>query len=301
MVIFAALLGGVYSAYKYFSGVDPLKLNPQALIANKIPLSYLSYLGYLGVKPSQNSPAPIQQKPVNFSFVIVSDSHGENSYLEKALSQAKEKGDLKFIIGLGDYTEVGTIEQLKQAKQILDASSLRYFLAPGDHDLWDARDKGQNADSNFIDVFGPTYQSFTYNNIRFLILNNADNYTGMSDAQMKWLGVQLEQAKTEGNIAVYAFMHEPLYHPSSDHVMGAVNKDLKLQAKSLIHTLKDGGVKMIFFGHNHFFSEYSEPDSNLSMVAIGALTTQNNAQAPRYAIVNVNQDNSLGVEDVQVK
>lgn len=297
MVIFAFLLGGVYSAYKYFSGVDPLKLDPQALLASVIKDKSFKVPGF-----PQNTPEPAKpNSPTLFSFVLVGDSHSENNYLEKALSQAKEKGELKFIIGLGDYTEVGTVEQLKQAKQVLDASSLRYFLAVGDHDLWDARDKNLLPEANFIDVFGPTFQSFTYNNIRFLILNNADNYTGMSDAQLKWLGVQMEQAKTEGNLAIYAFMHEPLYHPSSDHVMGMVNNDLKSQAKSLIYTLKAGGVKMVFFGHNHFFSQYTEPDSNLPMVAVGALTTQSNAQAPRYAIVNVNQDGSLGVEDVQVK
>jgi len=32
LVMFGLLLGGVYSAYKHFSGLDPLKLDPQALV-----------------------------------------------------------------------------------------------------------------------------------------------------------------------------------------------------------------------------------------------------------------------------
>ncbi len=317
LVIFTFLLGGVYSAYKYFSGVDPLKIDPQtlvlSLVKDKSPTEFFALLRavkldkLVGTQPTKtlgtstptNTPPP-KQTPV-FSFVVVSDSHTENEYLRRSLNQAKAKYDLKFIIGLGDYTNVGTLEELKAAKQVFDSSGLRYFLAVGDHDLWDSRDKSMSADTNFLKVFGLTYQSFTFENYRFLILNNADNYLGMSREQLDWLDSQLAQAKREGNKAIYVFMHEPLYHPSSDHVMGLVNKDLKPQAKSLIHTLGDGGVKEFFFGHVHFFSRYVEPESSLKMTVVGALTTQNNAQAPRYAVVQVFGDGSLGVEDMEVK
>lgn len=322
MVIFAVLLGGIYSAYKHFSGIDPLKIDPQALTSNliksKSPKEFLSYLSSLSslsnlggvgatlgvktAKETQTSPSlPDKQAPVSFSLLLISDSHSESDYLNKAIAQAKEKGNLKFIIGLGDYTEIGATQELANIKNVLDLSSLRYFLTPGDHDLWDSRDKNLPAEENFTKIFGPAYQSFVYNNIRFLLVNNADNYVGLDNTQLAWITTELEQAKKEGNIAVYAFMHEPLHHPSSDHIMGAVNKDLSKQARNLIFTLKDGGVKEIFSGHVHFFSRYKEPESNLPMTVIGALTTKNNAQAPRYTIVNIFSDGSLDVEDVEVK
>ncbi len=306
MVIFAVLLGGIYSAYKHFSGIDPLKIDPQTwvlnLIKSKIPLSNL---GVLGVKKSEPVSVPAslipEQKSVNLSFLLISDSHFENNYLNKAIIQAKEKTDLKFIIGLGDYTEVGTTGELTDLKKVLDQSALRYFLAPGDHDLWDSRDKNLPAETNFNKIFGPAYQSFVFDNIRFILINNADNYLGLSDAQFAWIESELERAKQEGNSAVYVFMHEPLYHPSSDHVMGIVENNLKLQAKSLSFILKEGGVKEVFFGHVHFFSRYKDPVSDLPMTVVGGLTTQSNAQAPRYAVVNVYTDGSLGVEDIEVK
>lgn len=319
MVIFVILLGGIYSAYKHFSGIDPLKIDPQTLASNLIKskspkeflgsLSGLSNLGAsLGTKKilgeqsvNTQTPQPLKQGPVNFSFLLLSDSHSETDYLNKAINQAKGKADLKFIIGLGDYTEVGTTEELTAIKKELDTFSLRYFLTPGDHDFWDARDKNLSSDAYFTRVFGPTYQSFVYSNIRFILISNADNYGGLDSAQLSWISSELEKAKQEGNIAIYAFMHEPLYHPSSDHVMGMVNKDLKIQAKSLVFTLKDGGVKEIFSGHVHFFSRNKDPESNLPMTVVGALTTKANAQAPRYAVVNVYSDGSLDVEDVEVK
>ena len=50
---------------------------------------------------------------------LVSDSHNENDLLEKALAQAAGEG-INFVIGLGDYTNTGTVEELQAAKNVFD-------------------------------------------------------------------------------------------------------------------------------------------------------------------------------------
>ena len=231
---------------------------------------------------------------------MVADSHNDNLYLKKALSQTKQDPQIKFIIGLGDYTEVGTIDELKNAKKELDDASIRYFLTVGDHDLWDARNKGLPATANFNQLFGPAYQSFSFENFYFILLFNSDNYQGVDEDQMRWLQQQLQKAKQEGRI-IFIFTHEPLYHPSSDHVMGRVEGNLKIQAKNLIRTLKDWGVSKVFSGDTHYFSQYSEPETGLIMVTVGALTSQRNVQAPRFAKVLVYENGDTQVEDVEIK
>ncbi len=307
--MFALLLGGVYSAYKHFSGLDPLKLDPKAIAANlvnvKNPQDVLGVLSSFKVVQNPTNQPPDTKTQISakvvLKFLVLADSHSDNNNLKKAISQAKEKyPDIQFIIGLGDYTEVGTLEELKSAKAELDLSGLRYFLIPGDHDLWDSRDKQNIPSTNFKQVFGPTYQSFTSGNFRFILLYNSDNYFGMGDEQIKWLSTQLEQAKQDKS-EVFVFVHEPLFHPSSDHIMGRVEKDLKLQAKNLIYQLKEGGVKKIFAGDIHYFSEYREVETNLSMTTIGATSIERNPQAPRYAVVSVFEDGSAKVEDVEIK
>ena len=284
--IFAVLLGGIYSAYKHFSGLDPLKLNPQTVFSNLLSL----------VNPI--APSPIQKEV--FSFILVADSHSDNANLKNALTQAKPSNP-EFIIGLGDYTEVGTVDELKKAKQEFDNLGLRYFLAVGDHDLWDCRNRSLPPDCNFKEVFGSSYQSFTYQDFRFIILYNSDNYLGFDDDQLKWLSDELEKAKNYQVKGIFVFLHEPLYHPSSDHVMGRIEKDLKNQARSLISTLKDGGVKKVFAGDTHYFSEYSEPETGLPMVTVGAISSERNPQTPRYGLVLVYGDGSTKVEDVEIK
>ena len=50
------------------------------------------------------------------SFAVVADSHNANDNLQKALDRAKEAG-VDYVIGLGDYTQVGSIEELPTIKE----------------------------------------------------------------------------------------------------------------------------------------------------------------------------------------
>lgn len=313
VIMFTLLLGGIYSAYKHFSGFDPLKLDPQSVVNNilaaKTPQQFLGVLKQsnkvLGKSAKTNSQTNLEnliKGKIAVRFLIVADSHNDNQNLRKAIVKAQRNyPDTAFIIGLGDYTDVGTTQELKNAKNELDNSFLRYFLVAGDHDLWDSRNKNLAAETNFKEVFGPLYQSFTYNGFKFLLLDNSDNYIGVSSLQKIWLTSELEKAKGEGILGVFVFIHEPLYHPFSDRSMGKAEKELKTQAEGLIFQLKSAGVKKIFSADTHYFSEYEEPVTKLPMVTIGALVTDRNPQAPRFAIVSVFEDGSTKVEDIQIK
>lgn len=314
MVMFTVLLGGIYSAYKHFSGYDPLKLDPQAIIsellAGKVPKEVLGVISSRKILFQQsNKIIPLDtikttdnktDNKLEFHFLLIADTHSDSVDLDKALKQAKrEFPDLKFIIGLGDYTDVGTIAELKNAKTELDSSGLRYFVVAGDHDLWDSRNKQLPPITNFNQVFGPVYQSFDYGGFYFLLLDNSDDYKGFGEEQQKWIERELEKAKNTRGL--FVFLHEPLYHPSSDHVMGKTESGLKQQARDLMFQLKGANVKKVFAGDIHFFSQYNEPVTGLAMMTIGAVTIERNPQAPRFAVVSVFEDGSTRVDDLEIK
>lgn len=318
MMMFVLLMTGLYLAYKSFSGVDPLKLNLTTLVSNLKSINMAKFIPFdtfkkfgstnqevltnlktgsqddsLGKATSSNS------QPL-FNFVLIADSHSDNSHLKKALTMIKKFGDVQFLVGLGDYTEVGTLDELKSAKAELDSSGIRYFLTPGDHDLWDSRDKSRQPLANFNQVFGPTYQSFSHQNFKFIILYNSDNYIGVDQKQMEWLRKELSNAKEE-DLNILIFLHTPLFHPSSDHIMGRVEPKLKNQARELNKLFDDSGVKKVFAGDAHLFSEYQEAETNLSMVTVGAITSERNLQLPRFARVWIYEDGAVKVEDVEIK
>lgn len=312
--MFTLLLGGVYSAYKHFSGLDPLKLDPRIAVLgvmgkngtiseflNKIP----GIKEKLEVRSLKIDPASNLQRPTSkaaFNFLLIADSHNDSPNLQKAISRAKlANADLSFVIGLGDYTNVGTLSELKAAKAEFDAAGLRYFLVAGDHDLWDSRNSNLPADTNFKQVFGPLFQSFIFKNYLFLLLDNSDDYLGFGNIQLDWVTRELEKSKTAWVKGIFVFLHEPLYHPSSDHYMGKLDGSLKQQAQAMVFQLKSNGVKKVFAGDIHYFSEYEEPTTRLSMVTVGATVTDRNPQAPRYAVVTVFDDGLIRVDDVEIK
>ena len=311
LIIFSVLLVGIYNAFKQFSGIDIVKINLLqrdliGLIAGLLPSSNLppglekfkKQAGSNGGNSEEEKKRVIDEKAIEFKFMLVADAHNDNVNLKQALTQTPTD----FVIGLGDYTDVGSVDELKAAKAVFDSVGLRYYLTPGDHDLWDSRNKQSLPSTNFGAVFGPSYQSFFYKNTRFLLLNNSDNYTGFGEAQLNWLKDESGRIKQENNSnLILAFMHEPLYHPSSTRIMGKVTDGLRVEAQNVAMMLRDLGVAEAFFGEIHYFTRYTDPDSGLPMTTVGALTGERNAQSPRYVVVSVFDDGTYEVEDVEVR
>ncbi len=317
--MFAVLLLGIFSAYKHFSGTDPLKINPKSLtdlamqlISQATPKLSQKVLGQKIEPPkeeykinntvipqSSQTPKPKPAAKFVMRFMLIADSENDNAHLKQALDQAKHDfKDIKFVVGLGDFTEVGTVDELKLAKKNLDESGLRYFVLPGDHDLWDSRNRSLEPTTDFNSVFGPSFQSFTLDNFKFILLDNSDNYTGFGDDQISWVA---KESSTKDLLGTYVFLHEPLFHPSSDHFMGRVEPKLKTQAQNMTAELANAKVKKIFAGDTHYFSEYEEPQTKLPMVTVGAITLQNNLQNPRFAIVSLYDDGSSDIQDIEVR
>jgi len=321
--MFLILTVGSYEAFKYFSGTDPLRIDPKSEIISLISSSKLTdVLAVLGVKlpavTQSSNKAEAENEVIEeegykgiliFSFAVVADSHSDNSNLEKALRLAREKG-AKFVIGLGDFSQVGTKEELGDAHRVFSSSGLPFYVTAGDHDLWDARDKGQAVVANFNSIFGPAYGSFVDSNIRFILVDNADNYKGVDSLQMEWLRETLAKDSSK---AIFVFLHEPLIHPTSDRHMGSVkksgstdepgegNRQILAQAQELVKMFKVAGVKEVFAGDIHAFTRYKDEVSGLKMTTSGALTAERNTQNPRFLMIDVFENGGYNVLDTEIR
>lgn len=334
LVLFLLLGVALIQAFKSFNGTssvdDPFTKaisefpsNPKAavmgLITSEDTVNIITSI--LSFSPNKDFKLPLQtQAPktktashearkdgnVILKFAVVADSHKDTDMLKVALSQAKSE-NAKFVIGLGDYSDVGTISELENVKKIFTDSGLPFYVVPGDHDLWDARDKGKAASANFSSVFGTPYQAFSDSGIRFILLYNSDNYNGVDDIQMSWFKNEL--SKKDDTKQSYVFLHEPLIHPSSDQVMGsarksegqAANTKIQNQAKELLNVMGEMKVGGVFAGDIHAFTTYTDMETNINMVTVGALTKERNTQTPRFGIVDVYDDGSYNIQDIEVK
>lgn len=172
---------------------------------------------------------------------------------------------------------------------------------PGDHDLWDSLNRDLKGTADFNSVFGVNYQSFTYQNFGFLLIDDSNNYDGIDSVQNQWIITQLQKFHQENTKGIFVLTHIPFYHPSSDHVMGKADEDLAKQADYYINLFKQQGVTEIIAGDIHFFSQYTEPKTGLNMTTVGAVTSDRNLEQPRFATVDVFSDGSYNIEDVPIK
>ncbi len=318
LILFSIFGFGIYRAIVYFSGVDPINIDPKNFIveimSSKSSAEVLSKILSLDpkqlIKGSQSGDSQNQDTPDEsadqlsgtkiLTFAVVADSHNNNQLLAKALTQAKEAG-AKFVVGVGDYTDVGTSDELQAAKSTFDQSGLTYYLTAGDHDLWNSRDKGYEAEYFYKQTFGPPFKSFGDSNIRFIIVYNSDNYFGVDEFQMNWFTQELDRVKMDKPIQTFVFLHEPLYHPSSDHIMGKTNPKIAEQAQTMINKIKDARVGAVIAGDAHYYSQYVEPNSGIKMYVSGAITNERNAQTPRFLMVDVYDNGSYNITDTEVQ
>ena len=232
-------------------------------------------------------------------FALVSDSENENDLLSKALNQAKGAG-VNFVIGLGDFSSVGTLDQLKSAKEVFDKSGLTYYITPGDRDLWDSRNRGEEAITNFLQVFGHLSQPiYKEEGIQFVIINNSDIYTGISDAEISNFKFQISNSSQYKLTLVFA--HKTPFHPQSAHVMGENSQTVAEQASRLVELMETSSVDGFFSGDLHFFAQFNSPSGNVKMTTIGAVNSARNFQGPRFAVVTVFDDYSWEVEDTEIR
>jgi 3',5'-cyclic AMP phosphodiesterase CpdA len=223
---------------------------------------------------------------VPLKFAVLSDIHSDLPNLTKALNQAKND-QVSLVIVTGDLTDVGTVAELAAVKKTLTASGLPYYVVPGNHDYWQSRNLDQNV---FKQVFGASYspQTIYYGHgilskeVMLVLVDNGDDYSGLGSEQWAWLRQELTSCH---QIRCLVFMHEPLNHPSSEHVMGEGHPAVATEAATLRQTLVAAGVKDLFTGHLHSSHRYVL--DGLTTRIVGAVATARNWQTPRFLEVTV--------------
>jgi len=225
--------------------------------------------------------SPSQVTPKNpeslHKFAIISDIHSDYKNLERALLLVEEnKND--FLIITGDLTTLGKKEELEEVKKILDKSGLRYFVIPGNHDLWAGE---QLKVDIYGEVFDYSYKSLKEDGIKYILINNGSDY-GIDEKQEKWLESEVEECP---QVYCLVFMHIPLNHPKSIYIMGEENPEVASQAANLIKLLSENKIKEVFAGHLHSSSSYIL--ENLATNIVGAITSNRNFESPKYLEVTL--------------
>ncbi len=198
--------------------------------------------------------APTTAKP--FRFAVVGDtrnSGGLTSYCNYSyVVDAQLTHDYNFTINVGDIDVNGkdlNSWHVAMTDVSRDGRLHPYMLAVGNHEL--GGDSGGNLDYfltfNFASWFG-RYYSFEYANAKFIIVDNYEKISRMTQCQLDWIRAQAADAKARGLWSIISF-HEPIYST------GDFNMNWYL-ASLLQPIFYEEQVDLVLTGHDHHYEAF---------------------------------------------
>jgi hypothetical protein len=185
----------------------------------------------------------IDRSESSFSFAVFGDNQNSIGVFNDLIKHVNRE-DVAFSLDNGDLVFDG--ERPKYRFFINQVKGLDRPLLTniGNHDIL------RNGRSNYYDILGPFYYSFTVGSSYFIVVDDA-NEQGVDPFQKEWLEEQLSRSRSYSNR--FVFIHVPLYdNRVSGFGLGHALKNKK--AADELRALFDRyHVTMVFASHIHGF------------------------------------------------
>ena len=216
-----------------------------------------------------------------FQFAFISDTHigspngAAEEDLRRTVADINNLPTIEFVVITGDITELGTDEELKLAKQILDSLHVPWYVIPGNHDTgW-----SESGGLSVVSVFG--YDKFIFNHKGIVFIGTPSGpYLRMGDGHIPrdatiWMNNQL--SKIGPNQPIVFLNHYPL-DPGLDNWYAAID------------ALKKQNTIAVLCGHGHANKAY-----NFEGIpgVMGRSNLRAKAAIGGYNIVEVTSDSML--------
>lgn len=259
-----------------------------------------------------------QQHPVRFG--IVTDLHYSRRepygtrYFPQTMDKLKEaikvfnQSNLDFVIELGDLKDQDNVPQREQTITYLDEIEKEFqtFQGPvyhvlGNHDMDSiSKDDFLQHTSNHGDADKKTYYSFTFNGLKFIVLDANHNQDGapydkgnfdwtkafIPKEQVMWLQGELK----EKNKPIIIFIHQLLDRFSD------IGKELCVSnADDIVPLLEENGnVLAVFQGHHHA-GHYSFRN-NIHYWTMKGMIEGNLPDNNSFAVVEIDPQNNIHID-----
>ncbi len=176
-----------------------------------------------------------------FKFAWLTDIHigypTAKEDLQRSISDINSLDNISFTIISGDITATGTLQELTQAKNILDQLKKPYYIIPGNHDTkW-----SESGCTDFIKLWGNDRFVFEYDKFLFIGLHQgprmrmADGHWAPED--LRWYD-SLIVSLPNSNQPIIFITHYPLNEEIANWY-------------EMLDRLKNVNTQIVLFGHGH--------------------------------------------------
>lgn len=218
-------------------------------------------------------------KAQDFKYAFVTDTHVGSETgaedLKRTVKDINQQDGIDFIVLTGDLTEMGTLSEIKQVKQILNGLKKPWYVIPGNHDTgW-----SESGGVDFTKAFGYDKFTFEHKGYRFIACASGP-YVRMSDGHIPrdaimWLDKVLKN--TPADMPIVFINHYPLDN-GLDNWYEAIDR------------IKKYNIQYAICGHGH-------NNMSLDFEGIPGIMGRSNLRAKQllggYNIVTMRKDSVL--------
>lgn len=180
-----------------------------------------------------------EASPGLLRFAVLGDTQTAFDETERAVEVLSRRGDLAFVVQLGDLTELGLTPEYEAMNDLLRRLPVPYLVVIGNHDHLG------NGEDIYERMFGPQDFAFTWARTRFVFLDTCsieEAYDG-TVPDLATLAVNL--APSPDHDRAFVFSH---VEPASTDFDPRLRDGFRA-------LLRDGGVVASFHAHEHRYGE----------------------------------------------
>ena len=184
--------------------------------------------------------APNTADSGHFRFALLSDVQEAIDHVQDVYRVINAQPELDFLLGAGDLTEHGEVDELERFQRELATLDVPYYTTLGNHEL------GERPPA-YQDWFGRVNFQFVHRGVYFTLLDSAS--ATIDPLALEWLDTWLANGWQSVHVVA---MHIPPFDPVGTRNAAFASR---AEAAALLATLAEAGVDLTVYGHIH--SQYS--------------------------------------------
>jgi len=219
-----------------------------------------------------------------FRFALMSDVQEAIDAVDDLYLRMNEEDGVDFLLGAGDLTEGGSVEELVEFQDHLEILELPYYTTLGNHELWSKHPPYQ-------DYFGRSSFHFVHRGVHFSMIDSGS--ATIDPLVYEWLDGWLAAAYDDVHVVA---MHIPPLDPIGVR-NGAFGN--RAEGASFVAQLAQSRVDLTLYGHIH--SYYSFDNAGIPAFISGgggALPERFDNMGRHFMLIDI--DPRLGLTDTRI-
>jgi len=216
---------------------------------------------------------PARGEPAEpFCFVALGDVQNGVDTLPDIFVRLAAEPRVEFVLGMGDLTQDGSVEQMDHFQSVLEALPLPLYSTIGNHDAPE--------DTPWHELFGRSSERFAYRGVQFSLIDSASST--VTEQVYDWLDIWLADARDR--------VHIVTTHMAPIDPVGVRNGSFasRAEAGKILSKLAAGQVDLTLYGHVH--SYYSFENAGIPALITGgggAFEEQLDGIGRHYLVIDV--------------